>query len=326
MADLKNILLTSAGRRVVLLRLLKRELKMLYPQAKVFAADMYPALSPACELADGRVELPRVTGTDYLPHLAQVCEKNEIGLIIPTIDTELLALAQNRKRLEAVGAKPVISEADFIRVCRDKRLTHDFFIEKGLNTPAIYDPSSAAGFPLFAKPYDGSCSTNTHLIEERKHLTPALLADPKLIFMSYLPPEKHDEYTIDMYYDRLGVLKCLVPRLRLETRAGEVSKGRTVWLPEMEGLRARLARIEGARGCITVQVIVNRKSGEIFGIEINPRFGGGYPLSDEAGATYVKWIIQEYLGGESIRIFDDWERNLTMLRYDEHVLVRDPDS
>ena len=36
------------------------------------------------------------------------------------------------------------------------------------------------------------------------------------------------EYTLDILTDFAGRVRCVVPRLRIETRAGEVSKGMTV--------------------------------------------------------------------------------------------------
>lgn len=307
-----NILITSAGRRGVLVRIFKRE-----APGQVFATDLRPELSSACQLADGSFAVPRVTDADYLPRLIEICERNSIGLIVPTIDTELLLLAENRERLPSV----VISDPALVRICRDKRKTHDFFVERGLGTPEIFDPLATDRFPLFAKPFDGSCSVNTHTIHAKSDLTPALLADKKLIFLDYLSPDEHDEYTIDLYYEREGNLKCLVPRLRLETRGGEVSKGRTSWAPEFETLRQQLLKVEGARGCLTSQFFRNRATGELSGIEINPRFGGGFPLTDGAGANFAKWTIDEYLKGESIEWFDAWKRDLTMLRYDDHVIV-----
>lgn len=312
-----NILITSAGRRGKLVRILQD-----VAPAKVLTTDLRPELSSACVISDGSFAVPRVTAEDYLPSLLKICEENEIGLIVPTIDPELLVLAENRERLAAAGVQCVVSDSAFVRICRDKRLTHDFFIDRGLGSPALNDPGAQPKYPLFAKPYDGSCSANVHLIKSASDLTPALLEDPKLIFLDYLDPAEHDEYTIDMYFDRQGDLKCLVPRLRLETRGGEVSKGRTRWLSAFGKLREKMGRIDGARGCLTAQFFHHRASDELFGIEINPRFGGGFPLSCDAGANYADWVIREYLRGESVEWFDGWERDLTMLRYDDHVLVR----
>ena len=81
----------------------------------------------------------------------------------------------------------------------------------------------------------------------------------------------------------------------------------------------------GARGCCTFQVFGSPRSGEVIGLEINPRFGGGYPLTAAAGADYAEWLIREYLLGRDIPDFDDWQRNLMMLRYDAEVLVHGGD-
>ncbi|MEX0273573.1 MAG: ATP-grasp domain-containing protein, partial [Flavobacteriaceae bacterium] len=75
-------------------------------------------------------------------------------------------------------------------------------------------------------------------------------------------------------------------------------------------------------GCLTAQFFMNRKGDKIYGIEINPRFGGGYPLSYLAGANFPQWIIKEYLmNGEMDDMFDCWESDLLMLRYDDEILV-----
>ncbi|MCA9176806.1 MAG: ATP-grasp domain-containing protein [Planctomycetales bacterium] len=320
-----NILLTSAGRRGVLVKLFQRELRELFPQAKVFATDLRPKRSSACQLADGYFETPRVTDPGYIDRLGEICQAAGVRVIVPTIDTELLVLAEAREQLAERGVAAVVADPALVRDCRDKRRTHELFRRHGLLTAQERDPRAAeTDYPLFAKPYDGSCSVNIHLLASRADVTPALLADPKLMFLEYLAPELHDEFTVDIYYDRLGNLRCLVPRQRLETRAGEVSKGRTVWRPEFDSLADCLRHIEGARGCLTVQVFVSRDDAPlIYGIEINPRFGGGYPLTDGAGARYVRWLLLEYLLNEPVVDFDQWERNLTMLRYDDHVLVRD---
>lgn len=76
-------------------------------------------------------------------------------------------------------------------------------------------------------------------------------------------------------------------------------------------------------GCITLQLFYNEVTGSVCGIEINPRFGGGYPLSYSAGANFPKWIIQEYLLGQKIEFFNEWEDNLLMLRYDDEILIHD---
>ena len=72
----------------------------------------------------------------------------------------------------------------------------------------------------------------------------------------------------------------------------------------------------------TLQVFKSRKKDEIIGIEINPRFGGGYPLSYCAGANFPKWIIEEYLlNNFNDDYFENWNDNLLMIRYDQEIIV-----
>lgn len=62
----------------------------------------------------------------------------------------------------------------------------------------------------------------------------------------------------------------------------------------------RLPHISGCVGCICVQVFYNPETEDIVGIEINPRFGGGYPLTYKAGGDFSELMIREYFLGESI--------------------------
>ena len=153
-------------------------------------------------------------------------------------------------------------------------------------------------------------------------LTADILDNPKNMFME-LVPKSYDEYTVDIYFNKFGKLRSLVPRLRIETRAGEISKGVTSKGIVYDYLKDKLQNLKGVRGCINLQLFVKLKEKLFKAIEINPRFGGGYPLSYAAGANFPKMIIQEYILNEDINFVDDWEDNLLMLRYDSNVFVND---
>ena len=113
----------------------------------------------------------------------------------------------------------------------------------------------------------------------------------------------------------------MVPRERIEVRAGEVSKGVTRKYEVYNYLLPACKRLEGGRGCLTIQVFADLDRNSFYGLEINPRFGGGYPLSYSAGANYPRWLISEYLLGDEIEFYDQWESDLLMLRYDAKTLV-----
>ncbi|WP_299113598.1 ATP-grasp domain-containing protein [uncultured Winogradskyella sp.] len=317
-----NILITSAGRRVSLVRSFQKELKKFFPESKVFASDSKPQLSAACQVADHYFEVPRLDEVLYFEEFVGLCQQHNIKLIIPTIDTELLQLAQNKARLEKEGILVAISSVDFIKKCRNKRAIHSFFKAKGLSVAKEYKKDSYS-LPMFIKPYDGSRSVDTYLINEKSELRDYHFENDKLMFLEYLDHNDFTEYTCDLYYDKNNELKCAVPRKRLEVRDGEVYKALTQNNALVTYIRQHLLHMEGAVACITAQFFLhNSDESKIYAIEINPRFGGGYPLSYLAGANFPKWIIEEYLLDNVIEDnFDSWESDLLMIRYDDEILV-----
>lgn len=315
-----NVLITSAGRRVALVRAFQQELRSVYPGALVFAADMEPKLSAACQEADRHFLAPPVKDSGYADFLLSICKQHEVSIVVPTIDTELMALALARKTFATEGVHIIVSDVDFIRDCRDKRRTASLFRDKGIETPQLFD-KSAPSFPAFVKPYDGSLSADTSLLRRAEDVQSHHLANERLLFMEYVDPDNHDEYTVDMYYDKSHDLVCAVPRRRIFVRGGEINKGVTrkdVLLPL---IRQKLSKIDGARGCINAQFFVSRDGQRTVALEINPRFGGGYPLSYRAGANYPRWIIAEYLQQTQMSYWEGWEEDLLMLRYDDEILV-----
>lgn len=315
-----NILITSAGQRVALVKDFQETLKRFILDGKVYTTDMNPKLAPAAYVSDGYFEVPRCTSEDYIESLLTICLGNGIGLIVPTIDTELAILSANKEIFSKQGITVSVSDYDFVMMCRDKRNTGEFFEKHGIRVPKAIDKYNPT-FPLFAKPYDGSLSTNLHYIKNAEELTEEILNDPKLLFMEYIDKTVYKEYTIDMYYGRDHKVKCIVPRERIKIRAGEINKGLTEKEPLTSYLYERLETIDGCIGCICIQVFLNPATDDVVGIEINPRFGGGYPQTYAAGGNYAEYLIREYFLGEEIAYKDDWKDHLLMLRYDDAVYV-----
>ncbi|MCM2295577.1 ATP-grasp domain-containing protein [Rhodoferax sp.] len=316
---MKNVLLLSAGRRVELAQSFLIDIAERNLDSRLLATEMRPETSAACQVVHKAIKAPRVTDSSYVDFLLSTCLREGIGLVVPTIDTELLLLSQHRQMFSDEGIHVIISDESLVRICRDKRLTADLFTDISIDTPKIF-ARDAIRFPCFAKPYDGSCSIGASIVGTPAMLSDAMLADEKMMFMELIDAS-HQEYTVDAYYDRRGQLRCFVPRQRLETRAGEVSKGVTRRNHVYHYLRDKLTRIQGARGCITLQLFSNQETGRFAALEINPRFGGGYPLTYGAEAKYPGWLIDEYLLDHDLPFKEDWEADLLMLRYDAKVLV-----
>lgn len=322
---MKGILITSAGKRVSLTRKFMKELKAVAAEGKVFTADMNPAMAPAGVVSDQCFRVPRCTSEAYIETLMTLCIGNNIGLIVPTIDTELAVLSANKGIFSKAGIQILVPDYDFVMTCRDKRNTAEFFRQHDIRTPEARD-KHLPEFPMFAKPYDGSLSTNLHVIRRQEDLTEEIMNDSKLIFMEYIDKAEYTEFTVDMYYGRDNKVKSIVPRERLEIRAGEINKGITRKNYLVDYLKQRVGYVPGVVGCICIQLFYRESDNDVIGIEINPRFGGGYPLSYCAGANYPMLAIKEYLKEEAIEYSEDWHDNTIMLRYDDEVIVYDGEA
>jgi carbamoyl-phosphate synthase large subunit len=314
-----NILITSAGRRVSLVKFFKKEAEK--HNLKIFCSDMEPELSSACNIADKNFKVSRVSDSNYIEELLQICNENNVKVIIPTIDTELEFLSREIDFFKGYGITVLVSDIEFIDKCRDKKLIHSFFDTIKLRRAKEYNRESF-DFPLFIKPYDGSRSQGIHLIKTENELTAELLDNDKNMFLEYFSPKEFNEFTVDIYFNKSSKVLCVVPRERITVRDGEVNKACTRNNEIVLHVLNLFKGVTGLRGCITLQVFKHKRKNDIIGIEINPRFGGGFPLTYLSGANFPKWIIEEYvLGLNNDSYMDTWEDNMLMLRYDAEIIT-----
>lgn len=316
-----NILITSAGQRVTLVEIFKNTAQVLRTNSKVYTADMNPLLAPAGYVSEHCFKVSRCTTPEYIEQLINICKENNIGIIIPTIDTELANLAKHKYEFNKNEINVIISDEDFISTCRDKRKTALLFNKLNIDIPKSIDKFNPT-FPMFAKPYDGSLSTNIHIIKNKDELTNEILEDPKLLFMEYIDKKEFKEFTVDMYYGRDNHVKGIIPRERIKIREGEINKGITRKNYIVKYLKERMDFMPGVIGTICLQLFYREKDHKIYGIEINPRFGGGYPLSYYAKANFAEYICKEYLLGQEVEYNENWTDNTLMLRYDKDVIVQ----
>ncbi len=317
-----NILFTSVGRRVALLRHFRKTLRDLGVPGEIHATDLRKD-SPASFVADRYFQTPRVKSRDYIPSLLEICRKNRIKLLIPLIDTELNLLASNAEAFRDLGVTPLVSSLKTNRICADKRNTFRFFEKIGVDTAKLYDPEAVlqdpdASFPLIVKPARGSAGVGVTKVNNKEELKFFKDYIANSMTQEYL---EGAEYTLDVLIDFKGRVRSVVPRLRIEIRAGEVSKGITVKNQRLieEGKRIAEA-LPGALGVVTLQCFITKKK-QIKFIEINPRFGGGIPLSLKCGANFPKWIIKMMLGEDPKIAIDGWKEGSVMLRYDDAIFV-----
>lgn len=317
------IMICAAGRRVALVDIFREALGKLDQPGCVLTTDITQT-SPAFHRGDRQALVPAYRNPNCLTAMLELCRRQNVRLMIPTIDPDLPFLAEHHEQFQAIGVSINLSDRRTIDIAKDKQTTHRWLIEQGFGTVAqaypqqVLDAPGDWPFPLFCKPVAGSASIGAQRVEDAQTLR--LLVQRGDYIVQRIAPGR--EYTVDVYVDRQGCCRCTVPRLRLETRGGEVSKGMTVRNEKVMDLARRVAEaLPGARGVMNIQIFHDAPSGQTNVIEINPRFGGGYPLSDRAGATMARWLLEEALGLECTASNEQWQDGLVMLRYDDAVFV-----
>ena len=317
-----NVLILSAGRRVELINCFKRAKERLKVKGNIVAADA-SELAPALYFADINEVVPRISDNDgYIKAIVNICRNFNISLIVPTIDTELLLLSERKAEIEETGAKVLISDERVTRICRDKKNTQEFLEENGFLVPHMLGPLELKNpekltYPLFIKPRDGSSSINAFQVHNADELEMYLKLIENPIVQEYI---EGTEYTIDAFLDFESNLITAVPRVRIATRSGEIAKGVIKKDREIiEDIRKLMDKLKPI-GHITVQCKKTKRGIEY--IEINPRFGGGAPMSIMAGADSCENLYR-LLRGEKLKYTEKYRENLTFLRFDQSIMLNE---
>jgi carbamoyl-phosphate synthase large subunit len=315
-----NLLFTSAGRRVELLRAFKDAYRELGMTGTVVAVDIDP-LAPALQLADRYYLIPRITDPGYIPALVEICRRDDIDLLVPLVDRDLPYLVERRSEIEATGTRALVPTEDAAAIVSDKWLTYEFLTRLGLPTPRSWRAEEAAtadlDYPVFIKPRFGSAGEGTFKVRTPRELEFFLDYVDRPIVQEYLPGP---EITSDVLCDLTGNVRAVVSRKRIEVRTGEVSKGVTVREPEIIEGCAAVAKGLDATGPITVQCMMRDE--HVYFTEVNYRFGGGVPLAIAAGAPYPKWLL-ELAAHPSIELpqIGSYKTGIYLTRYDESLII-----
>lgn len=314
-----NILILSVGRRVELINQFKKALSKMDLKGNIIAVD-FNKTAPALYFADKNYIVPRIKDDKFLDSIVHICKNEEISLIVPTIDTELLLMAKNRDYIEKnSNAIIMISDYTTIDICRDKIKSQLFFEENNFGVPKLFTEEEIkkenVKFPAFIKPKSGSSSQNVYKVNDIQELRNYIQIVPDYIVQEFVSGE---EYTVDVFTDFKGKVITVVPRLRMATRSGEISKGKIVKDSVIIEDVKRLMSVLKPKGHLTVQLI--KTDDGLKYIEINPRFGGGAPMSIESGADSCSNLLK-LLQGEELEYNENFKDNLIFLRYDSSICL-----
>lgn len=311
-----KLLFTGIGRRVELIQAFRQAANHLNIHLKIYGADMLET-APALIYCDAVQKVCSMKDENYILELLKICEKEQIDMLIPTIDTDLLVLSQNVEKFEQIGTKVLVSKTDKIAVCRNKNLTADFFASCGLKAPKTVNnyQDYKGTYPCFIKPKDGSSSINAFKVENESELEVYAGQIEDYIIQPFI---EGTEYTVDIFCDYEGKAIFVIPRVRMAVRAGEVLKTKITMDERIIAECQKLLTAFRPCGPMTVQLIRQNETEDDYYIEINPRFGGGAPLSMKAGARSAE-VILKLLSGEKVDYSDVIDDGAVYSRFDQSV-------
>lgn len=318
-----TVLFCSVGPRAELIECFRAAARDLKLRLRILATDAAPEMSAGCRVADRRFRVARTAKGGIISPLVKICRREKVSLLIPVVADDVAALSEAVGRFRSIGTDVIVSSPSVVRLERDKLASARTLAAAGIRVPEttslaefLADPDRLA-WPVIAKPISGTASLG--ILRPRYAGTLREIADENYVVQELWQGR---EYTVNMYFDRRGRLRCVVPHERLLVRTGEVWHGRTERVAMLRKIALRIAKsLPGARGPIGFQAIIN-VGGDVAVIEINARIGGGYPLSHHAGANFAGWLLEEAAGLPSTAN-DRWRAGVTMLRYDGAVFFED---
>lgn len=304
-----NILITSAGRQGFLVNAFKEALGN---KGKIFASDIDENASALLE-ADKKFISPKFTDTKYIDWLVEVCNSNDIKLLITLNVDDLIVLEKSRSVFSGIGVFLVGGVLSNIEKTYDKFNLSKLGDEIGLKIPKtclINDfEFSNLKFPVLAKPRFGKGSRGHQILYNREELNSFVnkynndSPSNEYILQEFI---KGQEFGIDIINNFNSSYEGVLVREKILMKNGETYEAITVAHSEWEALGKKISSTLLHQGTIDVDIILF--NGIKYVIDINHRFGGGYIFNHIAGAhvpkAYVNWIL-------SNRISDNISNYLT---------------
>ena len=299
------MLFTCAGQRVDIVDAFNRA------GATTVATDAN-ALAPALYSAHHHALVPRIHDDGYLPALRALVDEHEVKLIAPLTDLDQAILAEGRDQL---GALVLLPEAEIVERLGDKYLAHLLFEERGIPSPPTWLPNGVPDdlpFPLLVKARHGFGSRHIYRAADRAQLG---------FFLGYTPVDSivqaclaGEEFSIDVFCDLDGRCLNAIPRTMIESKGGESIKGMTIKDERLIDVARDVAEKLKLVGPANIQCF-READGTHYVTDINPRFGGGFPLPLAAGGRYPELALALARGEHPEPRLGDFREGIVMTRF-----------
>jgi len=305
------VLFTCAGQRVDIVTAFARA------GATTIATDVNP-LAPAVHHADHYALVPRVDDLGYVDELRTLVAEHDVGLVVPLTDLDHVVLAKARDDL---GALLLLSQLEVVRCVGDKYLAHRLFERRGIASPPTWLPEDVPDdveFPVLVKAREGFGSRHIYRASNRDELEFFLryTTVPSMVQAAC----RGEEFSIDVFCDLDGRCLNAIPRTMIESKGGESIKGMTIRDWELIEVGRIVAEALPIWGPANVQCF-REPSGRYEITDVNPRFGGAFPLPLAAGSRYPELALALANGERPEPTLGDFREGVVMTRFFSHLCL-----
>lgn len=317
-----NILVTSVGRRTKLIEYFKNHFD------KVIVTDA-TKLAPAIYEADKYYLAPSIYSDDYIDFLKDICKKENIKGILSLIDPELHLLSEYKEEFLKIGVKIIGSSKEVSEICFDKWKMYEFLKKNGFKTAKTYISldefkkelnEKKICFPVFIKPITGSASIGINKIETLETLELIWkLSEEKMMIQEFMSGQ---EIGVDVYTDIINEeIISIFTKEKINMRAGETDKARSFKDKKLFDLLEKFIKKLGTLGPVDIDVF--KVNEEYYISEVNPRFGGGYPIAYECGEKFPEFIKNNLENKINKKNIGSYQENIIMLKCDNLKIIKE---
>jgi len=255
----------------------------------------------------------------YIDALLDICKTEKIDMLLSFYDYDTYILSKYLKEFEAIGVNPVISSHQVNTICFDKVETFKFLKCEGFKTPWTMTSEEVTqteipSYPVIVKPRFGFGSNAISLAHDKNEVDFFLkyYDNEDMIIQEFL---EGAEYSFDILNDFNGQTVTAVVKQKMKMRSGETDQGYAMRDSGLAEWGMKLGRKLGHIGPLDVDFFI--KEGEPYILELNSRFGGGYPITYLAGMDFPKILI-DILNGDldssDYEKYHDYEEGIVMIK------------
>jgi len=281
-----NLLLTNVGRKIYFLNFVKK----INQNINIHISDC--DINNAAFAADKNIKKHLVSESvskpeKYLRDIINIVKKNKINILIPLTDYDLNIFSMNKSIFAQLNCKIVVSSNQVISICLDKRKTEAFARKYNFYYPKSYYSLKKLkiNFPVIKKKILGSGSIGYSIIEKKNGIKEIFIEGEDMI-QEFINGE---EFNIDILNDFDSNFVSYCAKKKILMRSGETDKAKIVINKLFEIFSKKLSKNLGHIGNLDCDVIL--KNNKIYILDLNPRFGGGYPFTHLAGLNYISAIL-----------------------------------